>query len=61
MTLLIVYDQDSNSCKYFEPREKGPKDHLKPAAGGKLFTFCDAIIAYHSLTRNPRFAMEAIN
>ena len=25
------------------------------------FAFCDAIIAYHYLSRNPKFAMETVN
>ena len=39
----------------------GPKGHKKPAASGKLFAFCDAIIAYHYLSTNPKLAMETVN
>ena len=53
--------QGSNERKYLESQKKVPKGHKKPFVGKKLFEFCDAIIAYYYLSRNPKFAMETVN
>ena len=42
-------------------KKNGLKDHQKPSAGAKMFVFWRIIIAYLYLSRNPKFAMEAVN
>ena len=43
------------------PPPPPPPPPLPPLAGGKVFAFHDAIIAYHYLSRNPKFAMKTVN
>ena len=33
----------------------------RSVTGGKHFIFCNAIIVYHYLSRNPKFVMETFN
>ena len=57
-TILL---EGCNQRKYFESQKKWPEKPLKAATGGKRFAFYNAIMAYHYLSRNPKFAMEAVN
>ena len=40
---------------------KWPEVPLKARRSWKTIAFRDAIIAYHCLSRNPKFAMEKVN